>query len=96
MSIQDEGWSDFIPTAVKPAIYAYKYRKYIQDYWKKFQVYAAIGEHNIKVACLPVCPMPEPFLWNNETVTPQIDSVKKIRSYLRNFVDNIALIQHGL
>lgn len=55
-----------------------------------------VGENNIKIAHLPVCPMPEPFEWNGEIVAPQVDSITKQRNYLRVFIDKISLLQNGI
>jgi len=60
------------------------------------ELYQSIGKNNLKVICLPVCSMPEPFLWNGEVISSEIDSVAKQRNYLRCFIDNIALLQNGL
>lgn len=59
-------------------------------------LYKIVGENNIKVIHLPVCPMPESFEWNDEIVTPQVDSITKQRNYLRVFIDKISLLQSGV
>jgi len=59
-------------------------------------LYTAVGANNIKIVCLPVCSMPEVFSWNGEEMKPQIDSITIQRSYLRSFVDNLALLQDGV
>lgn len=55
-----------------------------------------VGGNNLKIVCLPVCPQPEPFVWGGEKVTSQIDSVTRQRSYMRSFIDNVALVQGGV
>lgn len=57
--------------------------------------YKSVGEHNIRVDCIPVCSMPEPFKWNKQTVKSQIDSSTRLRNYLRAFVDRVAALQNG-
>jgi len=54
-----------------------------------------VGTSNLKVACLPVCAMPEPFTWNEKTKKSEIDSVTRQRSYMRKFIDDVALLQNG-
>lgn len=53
-----------------------------------------IGTNNIKIVHLPVCPMPEPFEWNGEVITPQIDSITRQRNYLRFFIEKLSLLQN--
>ena len=60
------------------------------------ELYKSICKNNLKVLCLPVCSMPEPFIWNGEVKKSQIDSVTKQKNYLRSFVDNLALLQKGV
>lgn len=57
--------------------------------------YEVVGSHNIKIKCLPVFSMPESYVWNTDTVSSQIDSFRKLRNYLRTFIDQIAEIQNG-
>ena len=59
------------------------------------KLYEAVGKHNIKIKCLPVCAMPESFTWHEETVSSQIDSITRLRNYLRTFIDQVALLQDG-
>ena len=59
-------------------------------------LYQIVGKNNIKIHCIPVCSMPEPFHWNNESVSSQIDSVTRQRNYLRLFIDQIAQLQNGI
>lgn len=59
------------------------------------RLYTNVGQHNLKVMCIPVCSMPEPFDWNGDETRSQIDSVTRQKNYLRSFVDNIALLQEG-
>ena len=60
------------------------------------KLFKEVGSNNLKVLCLPVCAMPEPFIWNEEKVLPEIDSVTKQRNYIRLFIDEISLLQGGL
>lgn len=42
-------WTDLVPTVTKPVVYAYKYRKFIQEYWKKAQVKVGLGKPSVIV-----------------------------------------------
>ena len=57
------------------------------------KLYQQIGKNNINVISLPVCAMPEPFEWNGEIISSQIDSVTKQKNYLREFIEGIAVLQ---
>lgn len=56
-------------------------------------LHETVGKANIKVVVIPVCAQPESFEWNGEKTIPQIDSVTKQRNYLRQFIDQMALLQ---
>lgn len=58
-------------------------------------LYENVGKQNIKVISLPVCSMPEPFEWNGQTVSAQIDSISKQRNYLRVFIDKVSALQNS-
>ena len=47
MAIENESWAELAPTIVKPIVYAYKYRKLIQDHWKKIQVKVGLGTPSV-------------------------------------------------
>lgn len=44
---ENESWTDFVPAAAKPVVYAYRYRKFIQEYWKKTQITLGLGKPNV-------------------------------------------------
>ncbi|MCQ4251656.1 GTPase domain-containing protein [Pseudomonas stutzeri] len=56
----------------------------------------AVGKHNLNISCIPVCPSPEGFRWNKESINTQIDNIDEHKQYLRNFVDKVALIQKSI
>lgn len=47
MSTENGTWTDLVPTVAKPIIYAYKYRKFIQESWKKIQVKVGAGKPSV-------------------------------------------------
>lgn len=59
-------------------------------------LYQSVGQQNIQVECLPVCAMPESFNWGEHINSPEIDSIIKVKSYLRGFIDNLSRIQQGI
>lgn len=46
---EDFKWDDLVPAIAKPAIYAYKYRHFIQQHWKSLQIAAGIGTPQVLV-----------------------------------------------
>lgn len=46
---ENNPWTDLVPTVAKPVVYAYKYRKLIQEYWKIAQVKVGIGKPSVIV-----------------------------------------------
>ncbi|NOH45846.1 GTPase domain-containing protein [Vibrio cyclitrophicus] len=49
MTNENESWTDLVPTVAKPVVYAYKYRRFIQEYWKKAQVKVGLGKPSVIV-----------------------------------------------
>lgn len=47
MSNENEPWANLIPTVAKPVVYAYQYRKFIQNYWKRAQVKLGLGKPSV-------------------------------------------------
>jgi GTP-binding protein EngB required for normal cell division len=45
----NDSWTDLVPTVAKPIVYAYKYRKLIQEHWKIAQVKVGIGKPSVIV-----------------------------------------------
>ena len=56
------------------------------------KLYSQIGRHQLKIVCLPVCSLNEPFSWNNLEVTSKIKSSMRTRNYLKAFIDQIGLL----
>lgn len=56
------------------------------------KLYSQIGRHKLKVICLPVCSLNEPYSWNNLEVTSKINSSMRSRNYLKAFIDQIGLL----
>ena len=42
-----ESWTNLVPAVAKPVVYAYKYRKLIQEHWKKIQVSIGWGKPSV-------------------------------------------------
>ena len=49
MTTDNESWTDLVPVIAKPVVYAYKYRRFIQEYWKKAQVKVGLGKPSVIV-----------------------------------------------
>lgn len=49
MMSENESWTDLVPTVAKPIVYAYKYRRFIQEYWKKAQIKVGLGKPSVIV-----------------------------------------------
>lgn len=47
MTNESESWAELVPTVAKPVVYAYKYRRFIQEYWKKAQVKLGLGKPSV-------------------------------------------------
>lgn len=47
MTSEIDSWTDLVSVVAKPAVYAYKYRKFIQDQWKKAQVKVGLGKPSV-------------------------------------------------
>ena len=63
------------------------FSKIIKEFYEK------VGSNNVKLECLPVCSMPEPFEWNGEVSKSEIDSVTRQRNYLRAFIERVSVLQ---
>lgn len=54
-----------------------------------------VGQDNIKIGCFPICCCPESFEWGKEKVASQIDSAMKYKSYIKSFIEKVAMIQQS-
>lgn len=57
------------------------------------KLFSSVGNNNIKVGCIPVCSMPEPFEWNGMSTKSKIDRIMEYKGLLRRFIDEVAVVQ---